>query len=274
MLNEIVQRAPLFLLVAVRCFALLMTLPLFSMQNVSRIAKIALAGYMAFIVLPSAYGQSWQLAEYHIAKDIFSGAFSLHYIFLLIGEGLIGVITGFYISMIFAAFSSAGQFFSYQMGFAASEVYDALAQIENPLMGQYLNLLAMLLFIQVDGFQELFLGGILRSFESLNAFSLVFYKNEFITFLLTGLTDLFFDAMMISLPLVGTLFLISVTMGILSKAAPQMNLLSEGLPLTILTSFLILFLLMPVMCDFFTLSFDIAFFKFEDFLSQVKRNLL
>ncbi|MBP3450091.1 MAG: flagellar biosynthetic protein FliR [Spirochaetaceae bacterium] len=274
MLNEIVQRAPLFLLVAVRCFALLMTLPLFSMQNVSRIAKIALAGYMAFIVLPSAYGQSWQLAEYHIAKDIFSGAFSLHYIFLLIGEGLIGVITGFYISMIFAAFSSAGQFFSYQMGFAASEVYDALAQIENPLMGQYLNLLAMLLFIQVDGFQELFLGGILRSFESLNAFSLVFYKNEFITFLLTGLTDLFFDAMMISLPLVGTLFLISVTMGILSKAAPQMNLLSEGLPLTILTSFLILFLLMPVMCDFFTRSFDIAFFKFEDFLSQVKRNPL
>lgn len=274
MLNEIVQRAPLFLLVAVRCFALLMTLPLFSMQNVSRIAKIALAGYIAFIVLPSAYGQSWQLAEYHIAKDIFSGAFSLHYIFLLIGEGLIGVITGFYISMIFAAFSSAGQFFSYQMGFAASEVYDALAQIENPLMGQYLNLLAMLLFIQVDGFQELFLGGILRSFESLNAFSLVFYKNEFITFLLTGLTDLFFDAMMISLPLVGTLFLISVTMGILSKAAPQMNLLSEGLPLTILTSFLILFLLMPVMCDFFTRSFDIAFFKFEDFLSQVKRNPL
>ena len=274
MLNEIVQRAPLFLLVAVRCFALLMTLPLFSMQNVSRIAKIALAGYMAFIVLPSAYGQSWQLAEYHIAKDIFSGAFSLHYIFLLIGEGLIGVVTGFYISMIFAAFSSAGQFFSYQMGFAASEVYDALAQIENPLMGQYLNLLAMLLFIQVDGFQELFLGGILRSFESLNAFSLVFYKNEFITFLLTGLTDLFFDAMMISLPLVGTLFLISVTMGILSKAAPQMNLLSEGLPLTILTSFLILFLLMPVMCDFFTRSFDIAFFKFEDFLSQVKRNPL
>ena len=274
MLNEIVQRAPLFLLVAVRCFALLMTLPLFSMQNVSRIAKIALAGYIAFIVLPSAYGQSWQLAEYHIAKDIFSGAFSLHYIFLLIGEGLIGVITGFYISMIFAAFSSAGQFFSYQMGFAASEVYDALAQIENPLMGQYLNLLAMLLFIQVDGFQELFLGGILRSFESLNAFSLVFYKNEFITFLLTGLTDLFFDAMMISLPLVGTLFLIYVTMGILSKAAPQMNLLSEGLPLTILTSFLILFLLMPVMCDFFTRSFDIAFFKFEDFLTQVKRNPL
>ena len=193
MLNEIVQRAPLYLLAAVRCFALILTLPLFSMQNVSRVAKIALAGYMAFLIFPSAYGQSWQLAEYHVAENIFSGAFSLHYVFLLIGEGLIGVIIGFFISMIFSAFSSAGQFFSYQMGFAASEVYDALAQVENPLMGQYLNLMAMLIFIQVDGFQELFLGGILRSFESLNAFSLVFYKDNFITFLLTGLTDLFFE---------------------------------------------------------------------------------
>ncbi len=274
MLNEIVQRAPLYLLAAVRCFALILTLPLFSMQNVSRGAKIALAGYMAFLIFPSAYGQSWQIAEYHVAKNIFSGAFSLQYILLLIGEGLIGVIIGFFISMIFSAFSSAGQFFSYQMGFAASEVYDALAQVENPLMGQYLNLMAMVIFIQVDGFQELFLGGILRSFESLNAFSLVFYKDNFITFLLTGLTDLFFDAMMISLPLVGTLFLISVTMGILSKAAPQMNLLSEGLPMTILTSFLILVLLMPVMCDFFTRSFDIAFFKLENLLTQVTRNQL
>ena len=274
MLNEILQRAPLYLLAAVRCFALIMTLPLFSMQSVSRVAKIALAGYMAFFVLPSAYGQAWQLAEYHIAENIFSGAFSLHYVFLLIGEGLIGVITGFFISMIFSAFSSAGQFFSYQMGFAASEVYDALAQVENPLMGQFLNLMAMLVFLQIDGFQQLFLGGILRSFESLNALSLVIYKDNFITFLLTGLTDLFFDAMMISLPLVGTLFLISVTMGILSKAAPQMNLLSEGLPMTILTSFLILVLLMPVMCDFFTRSFDIAFLKFENLLSQVARNPL
>jgi flagellar biosynthetic protein FliR len=63
-------------------------------------------------------------------------------------------------------------------------------------------------------------------------------------------------------------------MGILSKAAPQMNLLSEGLPMTILTSFLILVLLMPVMCDFFTRSFDIAFLKFENLLSQVARNPL
>lgn len=48
MLNSIVLQAPVYLLVAVRCFALLLTLPLFSMRTVPRMAKVALAGYMAF----------------------------------------------------------------------------------------------------------------------------------------------------------------------------------------------------------------------------------
>ena len=48
--------------------------------------------------------------------------------------------------MIFAVFQAAGQFFSLQMGFGASEVFDPLAQIEVPLMGQFLNLVGMLVF--------------------------------------------------------------------------------------------------------------------------------
>ena len=44
--------------------------------------------------------------------------------------------------------------------------------------------------------------------------------------------------------------------------------------MTILTSFLILVLLMPVMCDFFTRSFDTAFFKLENLLTQVTRSQL
>ena len=59
----------------------------------------------------------------------------------------------------------------------------------------------------------------------------------------------------LSLPLMGTLFLINVCMGILAKAAPQMNLLAEGFPILILTSFLLLFLLLPQLGEFFLGSF-------------------
>ena len=179
MLNQILNAAPLFLLIAARCFAMLLTLPLFSMQSVSRVAKIAFAGYLAYLILPSAYSSYDQLiGTYQV--------FTLEYILLLAGEVLIGVIIGFYISILFAAFSTAGQFFSFQMGLSAAEAYDALSQVENPLMGQYLNLIAMILFLQVDAFQHLFLGGVISSFQSFNAMSLVLAEtqNTLLTFLL------------------------------------------------------------------------------------------
>ncbi len=258
MLQELVARAPDFFLVAARCLALILTMPLMATNVVPRVAKIALAGYAAFLVLPHAYVQGWNVDP-----------FSLHYALILIGEALIGIITGFYISMLFAAFSSAGQFFTYQMGFGASEVYDALSQVSNPLMGQYLNFIGFLLFIQTQGFQKLFLGGILRSFQSLNAFTLVAEREGFMNFLLYGLTQLFFDALVISLPLVGTLFLISVCMGLLSKAAPQMNLLSEGFPITIMVAFFMLTVLLPYMADFFINLFNAGFLRLERLFTEV-----
>jgi len=267
LLNQILNNAPLYLLIAARCFAMLMTLPLFSMRSVSRIVKIALTGYIAFLVMPNAYNTG-----YENLVSIYN-TFTLEYILLLVGEVLIGIITGFYISILFAAFSTAGQFFSFQMGLSAAEAYDALSQVENPLMGQYLNLIAMLMFLQVKGFQQVFLGGIFRSFESLNAISLVYAENRTVlmNFLLGGLTNLFFDAFMIALPLVGTFFVVSVAMGILSKAAPQMNLLSEGIPLTMLLGFLLLTISLPYMCDLFMRLFDAAFSGFEYLLVQLRR---
>ena len=257
MLDRILANSPVFLLIAVRCFALIMTLPLFSIRNVSRISKIAFAGYIAYIIFPHVNFSSYTP---YIASD---GALSLSFVMLLVGEGLIGILTGFYVTLIFAAFSSAGQFFAFQMGFSASEVYDALSQVENPLMGQFFNLVAMLIFLQSDWAIMLFTRALLSSFDSLNALTLVSQREKMMEFLLGGLTKLFADAFIISLPIMGTLLLISVTMGILSKAAPQMNLMSEGFPIMILTSFFVISLIFPQISDFFIHSFQSGFSALE-----------
>ncbi len=248
MLEQIVDRAPLFLLVAARCAGLIFTLPLFSMRTVPRAAKVALAGYMAYFIAPEA-----NLPAYGaLGAD---GAFSLEFVMLAAGETMIGVVTGFYVSVIFAAFSTAGQFFAFQMGFSASEVYDSLSQVENPLMGQFLNLVAMLIFLQTGWLQKLFLYGLAESFQTMDAFRLVAAGEGILRTLLSGLTGLFADALLISLPIMGTLLLITVCTGILSKAAPQMNLLSEGFPVMILTAFALLAVMFPALCDFFERSF-------------------
>ncbi len=257
MLERILANSPVFLLIAVRCFAMVMTLPLFSIRNVSRISKVALTGYLAYLLFPHV---DFSMYAPYIGTD---GAISLPYIMLLIGEGLIGLLIGFYVTIIFAAFSSAGQFFAFQMGFSASEVYDALSQVENPLMGQFFNLVAMLIFLQSDWALFLFSKAIVSSFDSLNALSLVLQREQMIHFLLGSLTKLFADAFLISLPIMGTLLLISVTMGILSKAAPQMNLMSEGFPIMILVSFFIIWSIFPQICEFFIHSFSAGFSSLE-----------
>lgn len=260
MLDQVLSQAPSFLLAAVRCFSLLMTLPLFSMRNVPSSARVALTAFMAFNIFGSA-----DFSAYGIFLSP-EQTFTAEFIILLAGEALLGIITGFYISIVFSAFSAAGQFFAFQMGFSASEVYDALSQVENPLMGQYLNLIAMLVFMQTGLFQKLFLGGLVSSFKTLNAYSIVnaMASGAFLPrFFMRSLTELFANALVISLPIMGTLSLITISTGILSKAAPQMNLLSEGFPVMLLVSFFILTALMPSLIDAFARSFDGGFARLE-----------
>lgn len=263
MLDKILLQAPVYLLVFVRCFALICVLPMFSMRSTSRMAKVALAGYMAFFIFGSV---DFSVYNPYIGED---GAFSLQYILLLVGEGLIGVIIGFYITIIFSAFSAAGQFLAFQMGLSAASSYDSLSQVENPLMGQFFNLVAMLVFIQTQWFQRLFLGGLVTSFQTLNAVNIVNNQNHLLRFMLSGLTNLFADALVIALPVMGTLFLITICTGLLTKAAPQMNLLSEGFPIMILVAFAIIAFVMPNIIDFFIRSFNKGFADLERLFTEI-----
>ena len=263
MLNEILSQAPVFLLIFARIFAMLLVLPMFSMRSASRVAKVALAGYMAFFIFGTC-----DLSYYlpYIAQD---GSFSMEYFLILIGEVLIGIILGFFITMIFSAFSTAGQFLAFQMGFSAASSYDSLSQVENPLMGQFFNLIAMLVFMQTHWFQKLFLQGLVTSFSSLNAISIVQSTESIVKFVLSGLSSLFIDALVISLPVMGSLFLISICTGLLTKAAPQMNLLSEGFPIMIMLAFVIIAFILPDMIDFFVRSFEKGFADLFDFFKKV-----
>ncbi|MFP3040191.1 flagellar biosynthetic protein FliR [Treponema primitia] len=257
-LNEILAGAPAFLLIAVRALAMIETAPLLSSDGIPQIAKIALAGFAAFTAFPTALAAGWNLAP-----------FGLYFVFLLIGEAIVGIIIGFYLTLIFSAFSTAGQFFSLQMGFGASETFDPLAQIENPLMGQYLNLVAMLVFLSIGGFSELFLGGFWRSIQSISAYSLVMGHEAVIETLLNGLTGVFMDAIVISMPILGTLFLTSLSTGLISKAAPQINILTEGFPISITVAFVLIMATMPFMTEAFARVVDMGFQNIESLYMQI-----
>jgi flagellar biosynthetic protein FliR len=251
--------APLFLLLAARALALIETAPLLSSEANPQAARVALAGFAAYAAFPASSAINAAGLE----------LFSLSFVFLLVGEAIIGIIMGFFVTIVFSAFSTAGQFFSLQMGFGASETFDPLSQIENPLMGQYLNLVAMLIFLTLNGFTQLFLGGFWRSVQSLSVLSLVQGRETVLGMLLAGLSRLFLDAMVISLPILGTLFLISLSTGLISKAAPQINILTEGFPLSITVAFILIVAVMPFMTEAFGRVVDSGFSAIQDLYIRI-----
>jgi flagellar biosynthetic protein FliR len=251
--------APLFLLLAARALALIETSPLLSSEANPQVARVALAGFAAYAAFPAAAAVNASGLE----------IFSLSFVFLLIGEAVIGIIMGFFVTIIFSAFSTAGQFFSLQMGFGASETFDPLAQIENPLMGQYLNLVAMLVFLTLNGFSQLFLGGFWRSVQSLSVLALVQGRETALGMLLAGLSRLFLDAMVISLPILGTLFLTSLSTGLISKAAPQINILTEGFPISISVAFILILATMRFMLETFGRVVNAGFSAIQDLYIRI-----
>jgi flagellar biosynthetic protein FliR len=258
---------------AARALAMIETTPLLSSEANPQVARVALAGLAAFSAFPSAQAIDTQGLE----------LFSLSFLLLLIGEAIIGIIMGFFITMIFAAFTTAGQFFALPMGFSASETFDPLSQQENPLMGMYLNLIAMLVFLPwktpdggstLNGFRELFLGGFWRSVQSLNVTALVAGRESAVGMLLSGLSRLFLDALVISLPILGTLFLTSLASWLISKAAPQINMLTEGFPIAILTAFFLILYIMPIMVGVFGRVIDSGFEAIQNLYIDIGQQIM
>jgi flagellar biosynthetic protein FliR len=256
MIEALVTNIRLFLLVFFRIIAMVELAPLLSSASIPQLAKIGLSFFTAAAVFPGVLASNYAIP----AND-------LDYGLLVLGEVAIGLLLGFLLLLIFSAFQLAGQFFSLQMGFGASEVFDPLSQIEVPLMGEFLNLIAMLVFIAISGTGKFLLVGVQQSFDHLRALDLVTHREGVVQLLVGGLGGLFQSALTISFPILGTLILVSIVMGLMAKAAPQMDVLTMGFPLSIGVTFILLFATLPFLMTAFERIIDGGFQTIGSFIA-------
>ena len=160
----------------------------------------------------------------------------------LIHNIIIGLIIGFGISMFFSIFQMAGQFFSFQMGFSISQVLDPISQEEIPIIGQMIYTIALIVFISTNA--HLFVIDLF--FNSLKQIPLI--KPEY-TNLLKEISYsfgyIFSSSLQFSLPIVGTILIATLFIGLLAKASPQINAMLFGFPIYIGIGFILIALLAP-----------------------------
>lgn len=233
-MQEIIPQFPAFLLVFARVATFFVTMPIFSYRTIPAAHRIGLSFFLAWIMY------------YTIDTPVFEIDGS--YFLLIIKEVLVGLLTGFVAFMILSAVQIAGGFIDFQMGFAIANVIDPQTGVQSPLMGQYLYTISLLFLLGANG-HHLLLDGIFYSYQfiPIDQVGIPFGDENMLKFVVKAFNQAFIIAFQMSIPVVGSLFLVDVALGIIARTVPQLNIFVVGMPVKIIVSFIVLMIVMGMM---------------------------
>ncbi|WP_153123723.1 flagellar biosynthetic protein FliR [Peribacillus tepidiphilus] len=223
-----------FLLVFVRVTSFFVTMPIFSYRTIPTTHRIGFSFFLAWIM--------------YYTLEIPELSIDYTYYLLIIKEALVGIIIGFFAYVIMSAIQIAGGFIDFQMGFAIANVIDPQTGVQSPLIGQYLYTFALLFLLATNG-HHLLLDGIYYSYQfiPLDQVFIPFGDENLLKFVVRSFNSAFIIAFQLAIPVVGSLFIVDVVLGILARTVPQLNIFVVGLPLKIGISFLVLLVVMGIL---------------------------
>jgi len=227
-----VENFQVFLLIFVRMFGMFVVAPFFSSGAIPLRIRAVFSVYVTACVFPMVVNTIGTIPE------------SMYpYILLIVSEVMIGIFIGFMVSIIFAAFQLAARFFSFQMALGIAEVMDPFSEVGITLVGQLWTLMGIMVFIAIDG-PHLLIMATFESYNSIYMMDLARYSEPMYRALISTFGAMFLVALKLAFPILTTLFLLAVTLGLLAKAAPQMNIFMLGFPIQIGVGFMIMIVVM------------------------------
>jgi len=208
-----------FILVFFRVLSMLWLIPLFQSRSISTGYKAGLSLIIAFLLYgpispPDMQGDSYLLL-------------------LAIGkEVLVGLSIGFFVRLLFAMVSAAGELVSMQSGLSFARSMDPALGVSATVVEQFQSLLTTMIFLGIDGHHTV-LKGLARSLREVPPGS-VAVRPALFQYMVESTGGLFAASLKICAPVVVTLFLVDLAMGILARLIPQVNVFIEGASIKIL----------------------------------------
>lgn len=213
-----------FLLPLFRIAAVLMVMPIIGTQLVPQRIRLYLALAITLLLVPVL--PAMPQVE----------ALSLASILLIAEQIIIGAMLGFSLQLFFHIFVFAGQIVSMQMGLGFASMMDPATGVSVPVLGQFLLMLVSLLFLAMNGHLVVF-EVLTESFVTLPVGQSLEVGNFAI--LAGRLSWVIGAALLLVLPAVSALLVINISFGVMTRAAPQLNIFTIGFPLTLVMGLLI-----------------------------------
>ncbi len=185
------------------------------------------------------------------------------FIILVLKEVVLGLMLGFSAWGIFYGVQFAGHLIGFDIGFSTSTAFDPEHSEPIPTLSQFKQYLSLVIFLMLNGHH--FLIQVLKlSFEivPISSFSV---NIDLVDFGVKLITFVFVSAVKISAPVLVSLFLTDLSIGLLSRAFPQMNIFMFAFSLKIIIGFIALIVVMP----FFVFVFKNLLLEFEKDLIEL-----
>ena len=214
---ELIALVPTFVLAFFRIAGMMLFAPLFGSSRIPRRVKLMLALVLAMSVTPGIDGPAdFPPTTWGLTAGI-------------AGEMLFGLAMGMIQSFVFIAAQWAGEMIGQQMGFNLSEVIDPQFGAQGSLVGDMYFMLTLVVFLAIGGHRAM-LHGVHDSFTHLPLLSLHVNDTLFETLLdfFQGATIL---AVRLAAPMLVTMLVVDLSLGLIGKILPQMNIMAVGLSL-------------------------------------------
>jgi flagellar biosynthetic protein FliR len=231
------QQLQTFLLIFLRVGAIMMTVPLFGSKNIPVLLKAGLLLSVSIVLFPIL-----QLDHISFIAEV------IPFCLEVIGEILLGITIGLSVRLLFAGIQLAGQLAGFQMGLAIVNVMDPQTSAQVPILAQFNNLIAMLVFLAINA-HHWFLRAIVESFRLVPPLEFRFSYSLMDQLMLLG-SNMFIIAAKIGAPIMATMLITSVALGLVARTVPQMHIFIVAMPLKILIGLLLLSLTVPYLSSF------------------------
>lgn len=163
---------------------------------------------------------------------------SLGGLWIMTQQMLIGIGMGFAARIVFTAFSMAGEFIGFQMGLGFATFYDPMNSSQTPVITEFITLIALLLFLSMNG-HLLYVATLAQSFAAIPVSAQPMGAGSWLNLAELG-TFIFSAGLLLALPIVVALMITNIALAVLSRAAPQLNIIALGFPITLIGGFVVL----------------------------------
>ena len=168
---------------------------------------------------------------------------SLARLVIIIQQIIIGITIGFFLQVMFHLFVLAGQFMAMKMGLGFASMNDPANGVTVTVVSQYYLILTTLLFLSVNGHLAVF-QMVIESFSTFPVSDRGLSADVFLQIASSG-TWMFSRALLVAMPVLTSLLVVNLAFGVMSRAAPQMNVFAVGFPITLLFGLILIWYSMP-----------------------------